>query len=141
MQSIDAGALVPWVRWVTPEISPRRFDARFFLARTPAGQEPRVDGYEATEGLWITPMAALGRWLDDDMQFAPATAKCLDALLAYATVKDALAAAAGRPPPVIFVVWNDKEEGSGLHFRATRHRLRRFWEKICVRLKPAAIAP
>jgi 8-oxo-dGTP pyrophosphatase MutT (NUDIX family) len=112
MQSIDAGALVPWVRWVTPEISPRRFDARFFLARTPAGQEPLVDGYEATEGLWITPMAALGRWLDDDMQFAPATAKCLDALLAYATVKDALAAAAGRPPPVMMpTVWNDKEDG------------------------------
>jgi len=74
VDSIDAAALVPWVRWVTPEISPRRFDARFFLARAPAGQEPRVDGREATEGLWISPMAALGRWLDGDMQLAPATA-------------------------------------------------------------------
>jgi 8-oxo-dGTP pyrophosphatase MutT (NUDIX family) len=112
MESIDAAALVPWVRWVTPEISPRRFDARFFLARAPAGQEPRVDGREATEGLWITPMAALGRWLDGDMQLAPATAKCLDALLAYATVKEALAAAAGRPPPLMMpTVWNNKEDG------------------------------
>jgi 8-oxo-dGTP pyrophosphatase MutT (NUDIX family) len=112
MESIDAAALVPWVRWVTPEISPRRFDARFFLARAPAGQEPVVDGREATEGLWITPMAALGRWLDGDMQLAPATAKCLDALLAYATAKDALASATGRPPPVMMpTVWNDKEDG------------------------------
>jgi 8-oxo-dGTP pyrophosphatase MutT (NUDIX family) len=112
MESIDAASLVPWVRWVTPEISPRRFDARFFLARAPQGQEPRVDGREATEGLWITPMAALGRWLDEDMQFAPATAKCLDALLAYATVQDALAAAATRLPPVMMpTVWNDKEDG------------------------------
>jgi len=109
VESIDAAALVPWVRWVTPEVSPRRFDARFFLARAPAGQEPRVDGREATEGLWISPMAALGRWLDGDMQLAPATAKCLDALLAYATAKEALAAAASRPPPVMLpTVWNDE---------------------------------
>jgi len=112
VEKIDAAALVPWVRWVTPEISPRRFDARFFLARAPEGQEARVDGREATEGLWITPMEALGRWLDDDMQFAPATAKCLDALLAHATVDEALAAAAKRPPPVMMpLVWNDKEDG------------------------------
>ena len=112
VEKIDAAALVPWVRWVTPEISPRRFDARFFLARAPEGQEPRVDGVEATEGLWITPMEALGRWLDDDMQFAPATAKCLDALRAHATVEEALAAAARRPPPVMMpLVWNDREDG------------------------------
>jgi len=112
VDKIDAAALVPWVRWVTPEISPRRFDARFFLARAPKGQEARVDGREAVEGLWITPMEALGRWLDEDMQFAPATAKCLDALLAYATVEEALAAAARRPPPVMMpLVWNDKEDG------------------------------
>ncbi|MFY9315276.1 MAG: NUDIX hydrolase, partial [Burkholderiales bacterium] len=93
MEQIDAAALVPWVRWVTPEISPRRFDARFFLARAPAGQEPRVDGREATEGLWIAPAEALHRWLEDEMLLAPATAKSLDALLAYGTVEEALAAA------------------------------------------------
>ena len=58
VEHLDAKALVPWVRWVTPEISPKRFDARFFLARAPEGQEPRVDGCEATEGLWITPREA-----------------------------------------------------------------------------------
>jgi 8-oxo-dGTP pyrophosphatase MutT (NUDIX family) len=112
MEQIDAAALVPWVRWVTPVISPRRFDARFFLARAPGGQEPRVDGREATEGLWISPTQALHRWLEDEMLLAPATAKSLDALLAYATVEEALAAAARRPPPVLMPhVWNDKERG------------------------------
>ena len=109
---LDPAALVPWVRWVTPDISPRRFDARFFLARSPAGQEPRVDGREATEGLWIAPARALERWLGDDMLLAPATAKCLDALLAHRRVDEALAAAAKRPPPVMQpLVWNDKERG------------------------------
>lgn len=109
---LDPAALVPWVRWVTPEISPRRFDARFYLARAPEGQEPKVDGYEATEGLWIAPRDALADWEAGGMQLAPATAKSVEMLTAYATVEAALAAAASRPPPLAMpVVWNNKEDG------------------------------
>jgi 8-oxo-dGTP pyrophosphatase MutT (NUDIX family) len=109
---LDVAALVPWVRWVTPEISPKRFDARFFLTRAPEGQEPRVDGYEATEGLWIAPQEALQRWEDGAMQLAPATAKSVEMLLAFATVESALAEAARREPPVVMpFVWNDRESG------------------------------
>jgi 8-oxo-dGTP pyrophosphatase MutT (NUDIX family) len=99
--SLDAQSLVPWVRWVTPEVSPKRFDARFFLARSPAGQEPSVDGHEATEGLWITPREALRRWEAGEMLLPPATAKSIDLLIDYATVDEALAAAAKRPPPMV----------------------------------------
>ena len=110
---LEVAALVPWVRWVTPEVSPRRFDARFFLARAPAGQEPRVDGHEATEGLWIAPKDALQRWEEGGMQLAPATAKSVEMLSAYSSVDAALAAAASRPPPLSMpVVWNDKERGN-----------------------------
>ena len=112
VERLDALALVPWVRWVTPEISPKRFDARFFLARAPEGQEPRVDGYEATEGLWIAPQDALQRWEDGSMLLAPATAKSIEMLAAYRTVDAALVDAARRPPPVSMpVVWSDKESG------------------------------
>jgi 8-oxo-dGTP pyrophosphatase MutT (NUDIX family) len=107
---IDAAALVPWVRWVTPLISPRRFDARFFLARAPEGQDPQVDGREATEGLWITPAEALERWREDELLLAPATAKSLDALAAFGSVDEALASASARPPPVMMPhVWNDTD--------------------------------
>jgi 8-oxo-dGTP pyrophosphatase MutT (NUDIX family) len=112
VESIDVSALVPWVRWVTPDISPRRFDARFFLARAPEGQEPRVDGREAVEGLWIGPHKALELWEAGGMQLAPATAKCIEMLTAFGSVAEALAAAAQRPPPVAKPhVWNDKESG------------------------------
>ena len=112
VERIDGAALVPWVRWVTPEISPKRFDARFFLARAPEGQEPQVDGREATEGLWIAPQEALQRWEDGAMQLAPATAKSIEMLAEYSTVDAALIAAARRPPPVTMpFVWNDKESG------------------------------
>jgi 8-oxo-dGTP pyrophosphatase MutT (NUDIX family) len=108
VERIDAAALEPWVRWITPEVSPRRFDARFFLARAPEAQEPRVDGREATEGLWITPAAALERWLGGDMLLPPATAKSLDALAGFGGVDDALAAARRRPPPVMMPhVWSE----------------------------------
>ncbi len=110
--TLDPAALVPWVRWITPEISPKRFDARFFLARAPEGQEPRVDGREAVEGLWIAPAEAMLRWEAGSMQLAPATAKSIEMLLAFASVEAALAEAARRPPPVAMpVVWNDKESG------------------------------
>jgi len=109
---LDPGALVPWVRWITPEISPKRFDARFFLARAPEGQEPKVDGREAIEGLWIAPAAALQSWEEGVMQLAPATAKSIEMLTAYLTVAAALEAAARRTPPVAMpLVWSDEESG------------------------------
>lgn len=105
---LDAAALVPWVRWVTPPVSPKRFDARFFLARAPRGQEPKVDGHEATEGVWITPAEALRQWAEGTMQLAPATAKSIDMLAGHASVEAALAGAAGRTPPVVEPrVWNE----------------------------------
>lgn len=108
MAQLDAPALVPWTRWVTPEVSPKRFDARFFLARVPEGQEPVVDGHEATEGLWITPRDALKRWDEGGMQLAPATAKSMDILCEHANVDAVLEAASRRPPPVAMpVVWSE----------------------------------
>lgn len=108
VERLDATALVPWVRWVTPPISPKRFDARFFLARAPEGQEPKVDGHEATEGAWIRPADALRQWAEGTMQLAPATAKSIDMLAGHDNVDAALAGAAARTPPVVEPkVWNE----------------------------------
>ena len=106
--TLDPAALVPWVRWVTPVVSPRRFDARFYLARLPEGQTPKVDGREAIEGLWITPRAALERWQRGDLLLPPATARSIDVLALHASVDEALAAAGKHTPPVLMpVVWTD----------------------------------
>src|SRR6516165_406517 len=34
---LRADLLTPWARWITPEVSPRRFDTWFFAAALPAG--------------------------------------------------------------------------------------------------------
>jgi 8-oxo-dGTP pyrophosphatase MutT (NUDIX family) len=57
---LDAGEeLVPFTRWITPEVIATRFDAWFFLALAPAHTPPRPDGVETTEARWFQPDAAL----------------------------------------------------------------------------------
>jgi 8-oxo-dGTP pyrophosphatase MutT (NUDIX family) len=51
--------LVPLTRWVTPALMSRRYDARFFLARLPAGQTVRAQEGEVVDWLWIAPSKAL----------------------------------------------------------------------------------
>jgi 8-oxo-dGTP pyrophosphatase MutT (NUDIX family) len=52
-------SLVIFARWVTPVQLRRRYDARFFLAQVPSGQEVRPQEGEVTDWLWITPLKAL----------------------------------------------------------------------------------
>lgn len=51
--------LVYLARWVTPAQLRRRYDARFFLARLPAGQAVKPQEGEVTDWLWVTPAQAL----------------------------------------------------------------------------------
>ena len=96
--SLDAALLAPWTRWVTPAVSPKRFDARFFLAAAPAEQLARHDDYETTESVWIAPLEALEHVQRGEMMIAPATYKCLAVLATYRTVEEAFAAARAAPP-------------------------------------------
>src|SRR5580704_19413608 len=59
---LRADLLTPWARWITPEISPRRFDTWFFAAALPAGQ---------LAGLATTGMAAAGPGESDSVTCWP----------------------------------------------------------------------
>jgi 8-oxo-dGTP pyrophosphatase MutT (NUDIX family) len=95
---LDAGLLAPWTRWVTPAVSPKRFDARFFLAAAPLEQLARHDDHETTESVWMHPLKALEHVQRGEMMIAPATYKCLAVLATYRTIADAFAAARADPP-------------------------------------------
>jgi len=95
---LDASLLVPWTRWVTPAMSPKRFDARFFLAAAPTEQLARHDDYETTESIWIEPAKALEQARSGEMMIAPATYKCLAVLASYRAIEDAFASARADPP-------------------------------------------
>ncbi len=51
--------LRPIAHWVTPTVEPRRFDTYFFVGLCPDGQQAQIDGYEATDALWINATEAV----------------------------------------------------------------------------------
>ena len=85
---LRADLLRPLAHWITPEIEPKRFDTRFFLAELPAGQVCRPVGGEADERVWIRPADALAAGL----ALMPPTVAVLQAIAGHPDVASALAA-------------------------------------------------
>jgi 8-oxo-dGTP pyrophosphatase MutT (NUDIX family) len=98
---LDAAALVPWVRWVTPVMLAKRFDARFFLAAAPPDQVAVHDNFEATHSEWLRPGEAVRRWEQGKIQLAPATYMSVQHLAQFDSIASALADARSRRPPVL----------------------------------------
>lgn len=93
---LDPAELVPWSRWVTPVGMPRRFDARFFLARCPGDQLPLVDTAEVVRASWFVVAGAVARFGAGDLPMWPPTIANLIALAPHDDVASALAAAPER---------------------------------------------
>ncbi len=101
---LDWSNVVPWSRWITPRVPAlinKRFDARFFLAPVPKGQEARHDNHEATGSFWLRPRAVLEQYWAGKLSLAPAQIMSMAALARHPRVADALAAARARRPPLI----------------------------------------
>lgn len=115
----DWGSVVPWSRWITP-LAPtminKRFDARFFVAAVPRGQEARHDDYEATESFWQRPRVVLEQFWAGEIALAPAQIMSMVALARHRSVADVLAAARGRRPPVIQPEPFAHEQGRAIAF-------------------------
>lgn len=98
--ALRADLLAPWTRWIAPELEPRRYDTRFFVAALPAGQLPGELATElSTEAdgmLWIRPAEAMERFVAGEIGMLPPTAFTLAELSAYDDVAGALAAARTR---------------------------------------------
>jgi 8-oxo-dGTP pyrophosphatase MutT (NUDIX family) len=85
---LRADLLSPLAHWITPEVEPKRFDTRFFVADVPVGQVCRSAGEEADERLWVRPHDALERGL----RMLPPTAATLRQLTGHHDVAAALRA-------------------------------------------------
>jgi 8-oxo-dGTP pyrophosphatase MutT (NUDIX family) len=88
--------LVPFCRWITPEVVSTRFDAWFFLALAPAHTPPAPDGVETTEAGWFRPDAALQAQRAGEMVLSFPTRTQLEWLLRFGNADEALAAHRGR---------------------------------------------
>lgn len=93
---LRADLLRPWAHWITPEVEPRRFDTRFFVAALPVGQRTRDVGGEADKVIWMRPSDALAAFERGEIGLMPPTAFTLGELAAYDSVADVLAAGDAR---------------------------------------------
>ena len=57
--SLDLGALSVFAHWITPPLTPKRFDTWFYVAAAPPDQLAVCDGWETVDAEWIAPMEAL----------------------------------------------------------------------------------
>ena len=80
--------LTPWARWITPAAEPRRFDARFFAAALPAGQQVRAHAAEAEKIAWLRPGDALDAARKGEMSLLPPTATIIGEFAAATGVAD-----------------------------------------------------
>jgi 8-oxo-dGTP pyrophosphatase MutT (NUDIX family) len=87
---LRADLLRPWSNWVTPEEEKRRFDARFFLARVPAGQRPDGATSEAADTRWDHPSRTLDQWKAGELGLLPPTWTTLAELEDCDSVADAM---------------------------------------------------
>jgi len=85
-----------WAHWVTPEIEPKRFDTRFFVAALPEGQEAVHYRGESDHSEWVRPRDAVERHASGELGMLPPTVFTLAELAAYDTVADVLAAGERR---------------------------------------------
>ena len=91
---VDPAELVPYSRWITPELLKIRFDTHFFLARAPAGAVARSDGHECVAERWAAPSALLADYERGDLQLAFPTLRHLEQLAAFASAGELLEHAA-----------------------------------------------
>jgi 8-oxo-dGTP pyrophosphatase MutT (NUDIX family) len=85
-----------WSHWITPEVEPKRFDTRFFVAAMPDGQRTRDVGGEADRVAWLRPAEALAAQGRGELSMLPPTLAVLTDLAPWATVAEVMTAADQR---------------------------------------------
>jgi 8-oxo-dGTP pyrophosphatase MutT (NUDIX family) len=95
---LDAGEMHYVARWITPVGPPRRFDARFFIARMPRRQVPIHDDYELVHSRWLSPAAILDSVESEDMVLMSPTLRMIKCLARFESADEVIAAAASNLP-------------------------------------------
>ena len=94
---LDGASLISISRWITPKISPRRFDTWFFLGQIDVDDEVNVDGGEIRRHRWLRPAEALEAHDRGEMQLAPPTYVTVTWLAEHKTAAAAVGALRDEP--------------------------------------------
>ena len=98
---LDAGALAPFARWITPSGPPRRFDTWFFVAAAPEGHVYEHDDDETVASTWLGPADALEQAREGEIELIYPTFRSLQTLARFDRAEDVLDA--------VHAVWRDSD--------------------------------
>ncbi|MDO8901103.1 MAG: NUDIX hydrolase [Phenylobacterium sp.] len=107
---LDLSALTIFARWITPPVTPKRFDTWFYVAHAPAGQLAVCDGRETVDACWYAPAAALSAAERGDRKVVFPTRMNLGMLARAASAAAAIDQARSRP---LVTVQPEIHEGPG----------------------------
>ncbi|TAM81319.1 MAG: NUDIX domain-containing protein [Jatrophihabitans sp.] len=93
---VDADALRPWSRWITPPGESRRYDTVFFVAALPADARAQDVTTESATAGWVPVAEAVEQAQRGERGLLPPTIVTLASIMAFATVADVLAASPQR---------------------------------------------
>ncbi len=98
---LAGSSLVPISRWITPEVTPKRFDTWFFLGRVDPAEEVVVDGGEICDHRWLSPVQALEAYRAGQIDMAPPQFVTVTWLESHRVTHDAMRDL-GREPIMVF---------------------------------------
>jgi 8-oxo-dGTP pyrophosphatase MutT (NUDIX family) len=93
---MDAGEMHYIAHWITPLGPPRRFNARFFIARMPRDQEPIHDNRETVHAEWFSPDEILQKFESEEMILMTPTLRMIRSLSLFKTTDEVIQAAAAN---------------------------------------------
>jgi 8-oxo-dGTP pyrophosphatase MutT (NUDIX family) len=93
---LDLHALTIFARWITPPLTPKRFDTWFYVAHAPEDQLAVCDGREAVDAEWIAPKEALRLAAAGERKVIFPTRMNLQLLAEASAAEDCIARASAR---------------------------------------------
>ncbi len=93
---LDLAALTVFARWITPPLTPKRFDTWFYAVNAPAEQVAACDGRETVDAEWIAPSEALRLAASGERKVIFPTRMNLQLLAEARNAQDAVARASAR---------------------------------------------
>jgi 8-oxo-dGTP pyrophosphatase MutT (NUDIX family) len=109
---LAARRLVYFAHWITPEVVPQRFTARFFLAAAPPEPQVVTDGEEVLRHRWVQPAEAIALKRRGDIHLMDPTVRNLELLGSFASTEEALRELERRPVPAILPKLQVHPDGS-----------------------------